>query len=123
MVAVAAAPDWVTVAFHAWVTVWPPGNVHVNRQPFTGSPRLVTSTFAPKPPGHWLVIVYVARHPAVAAEAVWAAATPAPASARVAAAIAPILFFCMRLLTSQEDGPANGSAAGPSWRFRYRRSR
>ncbi|GAA3453435.1 hypothetical protein GCM10018962_52680 [Dactylosporangium matsuzakiense] len=56
--------------------------------------------------------MYVARHPAVAAAAVWAAATPAPPSARVAAAIAPIFFFCMRLLTSQDDGPANGSAAG-----------
>jgi hypothetical protein len=56
-VAVAAPPDCVTVAFHACVTVWPFGNVHVSRHPLTASPRLVMSTFAPKPPGHELVIV------------------------------------------------------------------
>src|SRR5690348_12368832 len=37
-VAVTAPPDWVTVAFHAWVTVCPAAKFHVNRQPLTGSP-------------------------------------------------------------------------------------
>ena len=57
LVAVAAAPDWVTVAFQAWVTVCPLGNVQVSRHPLTGSPRLVMSTFAPKPSCHWLETV------------------------------------------------------------------
>ena len=44
----------MTVAFHAWVTRWPDGNVQPRRQPLIGSPRLVTVTLAVKPPGHWL---------------------------------------------------------------------
>jgi len=48
-------PDWVTVPFHAWVTVCPAAKDQVSRHPFTGSPRLSTLTLVPKPPGHWLV--------------------------------------------------------------------
>src|SRR5438105_2621092 len=57
LVAVTAPPDWATVAFHAWVTVCPLGNVQASRHPLIGSPRLVMSTFAPNPPCHWLVTV------------------------------------------------------------------
>src|SRR5687767_16035739 len=49
------APDWLTVPFQSWVTFWPAANDHVSRQLATGSPRLVTLAFAPKPPDHWLV--------------------------------------------------------------------
>ena len=87
-VAVAAPPDSVMVAFQAWVTVWPSGRVQVSRQPLTASPRLVMSTFAPKPPGHWLETVYTTRQPAVAADARCAPVMPAPVSARVTAAAA-----------------------------------
>jgi hypothetical protein len=50
--AVTADPDWVTVAFHAWVTDCPAVKLQVNRHPLTVSPRLVTVTLAPNPPGH-----------------------------------------------------------------------
>jgi len=50
-------PDCVTVPFHSWVTVCPAVNVQVSCQPEIGSPRLVMSTLAPKPPDHWSVIV------------------------------------------------------------------
>jgi hypothetical protein len=43
------------VAFHAWVTVWPAGYDQVRVHELTASPRLVTVTLAPKPPGHWLL--------------------------------------------------------------------
>jgi hypothetical protein len=57
LVAVTAAPDWVTAAFQAWVTVCPAAKDQVSRQLLTGSPRLVTFTSAPNPPDHWLVTV------------------------------------------------------------------
>ncbi len=52
--AVTWLPDCVTVAFQACVTVCPEGKFHASCQPLIGSPRLVTATFAVKPPGHWL---------------------------------------------------------------------
>ena len=52
-----AEPDWLTVPFHSWVTIWPLANVQPSVQLDIGSPRLVMFTFAPKPPGHWLVMV------------------------------------------------------------------
>src|SRR6185312_11987733 len=51
---VTVEPDWVTVPFHSWVTVCPAGNANTSDHPLIGSPRFVTSTAAPKPPGHWL---------------------------------------------------------------------
>jgi hypothetical protein len=56
-VTVTSAPDWLTVPFHSWVMVCPPLNDHVSRHPFTGSPRLSMVTLAPKPPGHWFVML------------------------------------------------------------------
>ena len=50
--AVTAVPLWVTVAFHAEVTVWPPVNDQVNVQLDSASPVFVTVTFATKPPDH-----------------------------------------------------------------------
>ncbi len=46
------APLWVTVAFHAWVTVCPAAYDQRKVQPLIGSPRLVMVTLAPKPPLH-----------------------------------------------------------------------
>ena len=39
LTAVAAAPDWVTVAFQDWVIRWPPGRDQVSVQPLTGRGR------------------------------------------------------------------------------------
>jgi len=52
LTAVTALPLCVTVAFQAWVTVCPAANVQRSVQPESGSPRLVTLTFAVKPPAH-----------------------------------------------------------------------
>ncbi len=49
------APDWVTVPFQSWVTVCPAVKDQANRHPLSASPRLVTVTEAPNPPGHWEV--------------------------------------------------------------------
>ena len=49
-----AAPDWVTVPFHSWETVWPASKEKRRSHAVTGSPRLVTCTPALKPPCHWL---------------------------------------------------------------------
>jgi hypothetical protein len=43
---VTRASDWVAVPSHSWVTVWPAAKDHVSCQDVTGSPRLVTFTFA-----------------------------------------------------------------------------
>jgi len=51
--AVTVDPLWVTVAFHAEVTACPSANDHDIVQPFSGSPTLVSATFATNPPGHW----------------------------------------------------------------------
>lgn len=48
-------PLWLTLAFHACVTVCPAAYDQASVQPVTGSPRLVIVTSAPNPPGHWLV--------------------------------------------------------------------
>src|SRR3954447_22612695 len=66
-VAVIAALDWVTVAFHAWATVCPPPNDQRSVHPLIGSPRLVTATEAPKPPCHCELTVYDTWQPAAAA--------------------------------------------------------
>jgi hypothetical protein len=52
LTAVTVAPDWVAVAFQACATVWPAVNDHRSVQPVRASPRLVTETFAEKPPLH-----------------------------------------------------------------------
>jgi hypothetical protein len=54
LLTVTAEPDWLSVPFHSWVMVWPAPKVQASRQPLSGSPRLVTVTLAPNPPGHWL---------------------------------------------------------------------
>lgn len=46
--------------FRNWVTCWFPGKVHATVHEVIAAPRLVTDTFAPKPPDHWLEIEYVA---------------------------------------------------------------
>jgi hypothetical protein len=45
-------PDWVTVAFHPWLTRCPAGNVQVRFQPLMGSPRFVTATLPVNPSPH-----------------------------------------------------------------------
>ena len=45
-------PDWVRVAFQAWVTFWPAAKSKTNCQAVTASPRLVIWTSALKPPSH-----------------------------------------------------------------------
>src|SRR5687767_1924530 len=87
-VAVTWLPDAVTVAFHAWVTRWPDGNVHPRFQPVMGSPRFVTATFPVKPPGHCAGTVYATRQPA-AAWVLTATATPAVNRAATAPAAVP----------------------------------
>ena len=52
-----AAPDWVTEPFQSWLTVWPAPKEKRRSHPVIGSPRLVTTTLAPKPLCHWLVTV------------------------------------------------------------------
>src|SRR3954471_24890276 len=49
LVTVTWVPDWATVPFHSWVTVWPAANDQVSRQLVSASPRLSTSTLAPNP--------------------------------------------------------------------------
>src|SRR5204862_4823926 len=56
LVTVTWAPDCVYDPFHNWVTVCPAVKLQLSRQPLIPSPRLVTVTLAPKPPGHWFVI-------------------------------------------------------------------
>jgi hypothetical protein len=56
-VAVTALPLWVTVAFHACVTVCPAEYDQVSRHPLIGSPRLVRLTFAVKPELHCVLTV------------------------------------------------------------------
>src|ERR1051325_9792545 len=116
LTAVAAAPDWVTVAFHAWVTVWPLGKDQVRRQPLTGSPRLVMSTLAPKPPPHWLLIVYLTEQPvaACAGLAIRTAAAPATVRPAVPATMTrnQVRGNLMRLLqTAVQDAPLRVNAA------------
>src|SRR5688572_30010786 len=53
LTAVTCAPEALTVAFQAWLTVCPEGKAQPSRQPSSRSPRLVTVTLAVKPPGHW----------------------------------------------------------------------
>ncbi|GAA1507050.1 hypothetical protein GCM10009677_44500 [Sphaerisporangium rubeum] len=88
--AVVCPPDVVIVAFHAWVTCCPEGNVQASRQLVTGSPRLVTFTSAVNPPVHWDETVYVTRQPAAACA--WKAViVPMVSSAITAATTAPTL--------------------------------
>lgn len=56
MVTVTWPSDWVYEPFHGRVMVCPAVKDHVNRHPFIGLPSLVTLTFAPNPPDHWLLI-------------------------------------------------------------------
>jgi len=83
LTAVTAAPDCVTVAFQAWLTVCPAPNDQRSVQPLIGSPRLVTATEAPKPPCHCELTVYDTWQPAAAACAVIVVAArvvPSPAA-------------------------------------------
>jgi hypothetical protein len=91
---VTAEPDWVTVPLQSWVMVCPLGNVKVRDQELTGSPRLVTSTAAPKPPGHWLETVYLTEQPA-AASALVAVANRKPTRTEQALARTASLRRCM----------------------------
>src|SRR5436190_1430132 len=53
LTAVTAGPDWVTVAFQAFVTCWSPGKLQPRLQLLTVVvPVLVTVTFAVNPPAH-----------------------------------------------------------------------
>jgi hypothetical protein len=55
---VTAAPDWLNVAFQAFVTRWSPPNVNRSVQSVIGAePVLVIVTLATKPPGHWALTV------------------------------------------------------------------
>jgi hypothetical protein len=52
-VAVTAAPDWVTVAFQAFVTFWSPGNENVSVQVLIALvPVLLMVRLAVNPPDH-----------------------------------------------------------------------
>lgn len=58
------APDWLTVPFQDWLTVWPFAKAHLTLQPLIEAlPVLFTVTSPWKPPGHWLTTLYVAEHP------------------------------------------------------------
>jgi hypothetical protein len=58
--AVTAMPDWVTSAFHAWVSFCPSAKDQARDQPLQAAvPVLVSAPSAWKPPDHWLVILYV----------------------------------------------------------------
>src|SRR4051812_6907008 len=106
LTAVTAAPDCVTVAFHAWVTVCPAPNVHRIVQPLIGSPRLVTVTEAPKPPCHCELTVYDTWQPAAAAWAVIVVAVgvvPSPAASSIASTRR---LFAMSMPSRR--GPADG---------------
>ena len=61
--AVTLDPLLVTVAFQAWVTVWPFANVQVTVQALMAALPAVTLTSPWKPPGHCPVIAYVAVQP------------------------------------------------------------
>jgi hypothetical protein len=62
---VTALPDWVCRPPQSWLMLCPLPNVHVTCQLVVAFvPVLVTVTEAWNPPGHWLVTVYTARHPA-----------------------------------------------------------
>src|SRR3954470_7007423 len=83
LTAVTAAPDCVTVAFQAWLTVCPAPHDQRSVHPSIGSPRLVTATEAPKPPCHCELTVYDTWQPAAAACAVSVVAArvvPSPAA-------------------------------------------
>jgi hypothetical protein len=56
LAALTCAPLWVTLAFQACDTCWPAPKDHPTVQEDTGSPRLVSVTFAPNPPPHCEVI-------------------------------------------------------------------
>src|SRR6188508_676938 len=51
-----------TVAPQLWVTACPFAQVQATDQPLVADPPLVIFTSAWKPPLHWLVTLYVARH-------------------------------------------------------------
>ncbi|GIJ32473.1 hypothetical protein Vse01_16210 [Micromonospora sediminimaris] len=95
-VAVTWLPDVATVAFQAWVTRWPEGNVHASSQPLIGSPRFVTFTLAVKPPGHWDETSYATRQPA-AAWALPVTIVPASVSAATEPATRPARQRVLRL--------------------------
>jgi hypothetical protein len=58
-----AAPFTVRFPFHSCEMVWPLANVQFTRQPVIAcAPEFRTVMFAPKFPGHVLVIEYVAAH-------------------------------------------------------------
>src|SRR5882757_6531010 len=60
LVAVTAAPFWVTVAFHELVIFWSPGNAYVSGHPLIAVvPVLLMVMLATKPPAHSLDLVYV----------------------------------------------------------------
>src|SRR6185437_8426541 len=60
---VATAPLWLTVEFHACVTVWLPGNVMRTAHPLTGAgPVLVTVTSPWKPLFQDPITLYAAEH-------------------------------------------------------------
>jgi len=86
-VAVATAPDCVTVELHACVTFWPDGQVQVSDQPRTACAG-VSLTSAVNPPGHELVVHATWHAPAACAvtpTTTPAAATPTTATAARAA--------------------------------------
>src|SRR4029078_13288985 len=88
---VTVEPDCVTEPFHSWVTVCPAEKAKTSDHPLIGSPRFVTSTAAPKPPGHWLEIVYFTWQPAAAGS--WPAVRAAP---RVSAVVATARIAALR---------------------------
>ena len=61
-----ALPFCDTVALHALVTFWSPGNVKPRLQPLmVDLPVLATVTLATKPPAHSLCLLYVTWQPLV----------------------------------------------------------
>ena len=59
LVMVTLLPLCVKFPFHNWVIACPFGNENCRLQPLIGLvPVLVIVRFTPKPPDHWLVIVY-----------------------------------------------------------------
>src|SRR4051812_40990564 len=58
--AVTEAPLVVAAALQIWVMTWPLANVQFTAQPVIADVPAVTFTSAWNPPGHWLVMVYVA---------------------------------------------------------------
>src|SRR5215470_379285 len=55
-VAVTTPPDWDQLALQPCVMACVPGKLNLNVQPLMGSPRLVTTRFAVKPPWPGLVV-------------------------------------------------------------------